>query len=74
MSTNFLSCTVCNEVIIKGFNKEVKIRAKVILVKENNTFAVCKGCDSEILLPLVYDLELAKSMATSCKPKLFLKK
>jgi RNase P subunit RPR2 len=74
--SSFLACTNCHEVVVKSMNNEVKVRAKVILIRGNSTFAVCKGCDTELEVPLKFDLELAKSMTVEDArgPRLYLKK
>lgn len=72
--TNFLACTNCHEVVVKSMNDEVKVRAKVLLVRDDRTYAVCKGCDSELEVPLVFDMSLAKSMVNTAGPRLYLKK
>jgi RNase P subunit RPR2 len=70
---SFLACTNCHEVVVKGMGAEIKVRAKVILVRDGCTYAVCKGCDTELEVPLRFDIDLAKSMAQS-GPRLYLKK
>lgn len=70
---SFLACTNCHEVVIKSVNDEIKVRAKVILVRDNQTLAVCKGCDAELEIPLTFDAALAKSLAYGAGPRLYLK-
>lgn len=55
-------------------NEEVKVRAKVLLVRDDRTYAICKGCDSELEVPLVFDMNFAKSMVNAVGPRLYLKK
>lgn len=69
----FLACTKCHEVVVKGIGTEIKVRAKVLVVRDGSTFAVCKGCGSELAVPLRFDEGLAKSMSHS-EPRLYLKK
>ncbi len=71
--SNFLACTVCHEVVIKGIDREIKVRAKVILVRDDHTYAVCKGCGTELEIPFKFDTDLAKSLA-STGPRLYLQK
>jgi hypothetical protein len=52
---HILSCSKCDEVILKSMGGETKIRGKVITVKEGKVFAVCKGCNSEVQIPLSFD-------------------
>lgn len=74
MSSYSLACSVCHEMVVKSVNEELKIRSKVLLVKDNNTYAVCKGCGSEIPVPLRLDADMAKSLSTRKKePRLYLK-
>lgn len=72
--SNFLACTSCHEVVVKSIDGEVKVRAKVILVRDGHTYAVCKGCNTELEIPLTYDSTLAKSLAQTTGPRLYLKK
>lgn len=51
MSTADVICR-CSEVIMKSENGVAKIRSKIVLVKSNQTFAVCKSCGMEVELPL----------------------
>lgn len=62
--------------IIKSVGSEIKVRSKVLLVKGDTSYAVCRGCGTEIPVPLVIDMGLAKSMAqdtSSEEPRLFLR-
>lgn len=34
---------------------ESKIRSKVIVVRDDKVYAVCKGCDSEVQIPLSFN-------------------
>lgn len=70
----FLACSTCDEVVIKGMDSEMKIRAKVIIVKDGAVMAVCKGCNTELQIPLKVDNDLAKSLAKKAEPCLYLKK
>jgi RNase P subunit RPR2 len=74
MTTNFLACSSCHEVVIKGVGSEVKVRAKVIIAREHGVFAVCKGCGVELQVPFRLDQDLAKSLPTVTGPRLYLKK
>lgn len=74
MSTDYsLACTHCHEVILKSMGDAVKVRSKVLLIKNNCTFAVCKGCNSEIPLPLRLDESLTKALRRG-EPYLYLRK
>lgn len=70
----FLACSNCHELVIKGMgDNQQKIRTKVILIKNNAVMAVCKGCGSEIPIPLTFDVELAKSLFQKEEPRLYIK-
>lgn len=74
MTSRFsLNCSKCDSQILKSNGDSVKLRAKVIVVKDDATFAVCKGCNSEIQVPFVLDEALAKSIAIN-EPRLYLSK
>lgn len=65
----------CNTVLFKSVDGgSIKLSAKVIIFKDDKAFAVCKGCDSEIQVPLVVDEVMMKSMAANSNIKLFVKK
>jgi len=71
---NALCCTKCGEVVIKSMGTSTKIRAKVLVVRDNQTFAVCKGCDSEIPVPLVMNETMAKALGKTAKLRLYVRK
>lgn len=71
MSTHVLSCS-CGEVILKGDDYTTKIRSRVLLVKGGQTYAVCKGCGSEMTVPLALDHDIVKSLPTN--PRLYIGK
>ncbi len=77
MSESFLACSVCDEIVLKSLNNQIKLRAKVVLVKDDKVLAICKGCDSEIQVPFCLDYDLAKSLSKSDGlenfPRLYLK-
>lgn len=56
----------CSEVVLKSHNGESKIRSKVLVIKDNSVYAVCKGCNQEVKLPLHVDENAAN-------PPLFIK-
>lgn len=72
---SFLACSECEEVVIKSVGAETKIRSKVLVVRDNTMYAVCKGCSSEIPVPLKLDSEMVKSISSQRQePRLYLKK
>lgn len=44
---------VCSEIIVKSQGDSSKIRSKIIIIKNNQVFAVCKSCGREIAIPLM---------------------
>lgn len=46
-----LECS-CGEVLVKSINGVTKIRNKVLVFKDNQAFAVCKGCGAEHRIPV----------------------
>lgn len=72
-NTVFLACSNCHEMVIKSVGGELKLRTKIILISEKGgARAVCKGCNTEIPIPLVLDTEMVKSMAKGNTPRLYL--
>lgn len=43
----------CSEIILKSTDGEMKIRSRIMLVKNGSAYAVCKGCNAEVKVPLV---------------------
>ena len=57
----------CNEIVLKSLDGEdSKIRSKVLVIKGTEVFAICKGCSSEVRVPLKLDEEFIN-------PPLFIK-
>lgn len=67
-----LCCHDCGEVVIKDNGYEAKIRSKVLVVKGDNAYAVCKSCGADVCVPLQLDHDVMKSLRRN--PRLFLKK
>lgn len=61
---HLINCS-CGEVIVKSLGTDTKIRAKILVFKDDSAFAVCKSCDSEVKVPLQLDSDLLKSMAAT---------
>lgn len=54
---------------------EIKVRSKVTIFRGNSCFAVCKGCNTEVPIPLSLDHEvLQKSFAKPKATHLYLNK
>jgi ribosomal protein S27E len=62
--THLIHCS-CGEVIVKSQGPDTKVRAKIVVFKDNAAFAVCKGCDSEVAIPLQLNEDLLKSMSAA---------
>jgi len=67
-----LCCHQCGEVVVKDNGSEAKIRSKVLVVKGDNAFAICKSCGTEVSVPLQLDHDVMKSLRSN--PRLFLSK
>lgn len=66
-----LTCA-CSEVVMKSHGETEKVRAKVVLIKGNQVFAVCKRCNAEVLLPLRKAVAQSKQPVIDCGPPLIL--
>lgn len=42
----------CSEVVMKSVGKTTKVRSKILLIKDNCAYAVCKSCGTEVSVPL----------------------
>lgn len=61
---SLLSCPHCSEEIIKSVGETVKMRAKVTVFRDGGCFAVCRGCSTEVAVPMTLDTApLQKSMS-----------
>lgn len=66
-----LLCAKCDEVIVKSNGSSTKIRSKVIIIRDDSTFAVCKGCGTDLELPVTLEIKQSVSKAIS---RLYIKK
>lgn len=48
---NHIVCR-CAEIIMKSEGGISKIRSKIMILRNNNTYAVCKSCGTEVQVPL----------------------
>jgi len=64
----FLSCK-CGEVLVTLIDNVTKIRSKVIIFKDNQSFVVCKGCGMELPISMSFDSEI---LTKNNNPKLFI--
>jgi hypothetical protein len=64
----------CGEVMVKSSNGTTKIRAKIFVFRDGESYAVCKGCNREVQAPVRLDQsEVSSLLAKSRLPKLFLR-
>ncbi len=67
---HILVCKRCTEVILKSVGNEIKIRGKLLVIRDGKAFSVCKGCGFEVEVPLLFD----KSVLQSRNLPLFIEK
>lgn len=66
MRLSQIKCS-CSEIVLKSVgDNESKIRSKILVIKGDEVFAVCKGCNKEVQVPLQLDRDVAN-------PPLFIK-
>ena len=56
----------CSELILKSMNGTSKVRAKILVIKDDSVYAICKSCSSEVKVPL-------KVTESTVYPPLFVK-
>ncbi len=59
---HLISCK-CGEVIVKSLDADTKIRAKIVVFRDAEAYAVCKSCNTEVKIPLRLDTDMLKSMS-----------
>jgi len=59
--------------MVKSVNGATKVRAKIFVFRDGKGYAVCKGCDREILAPVKLDQAEIEILTKSRTPKLFIK-
>lgn len=69
---HLISCK-CGEVIVKSLEADTKIRAKVVLIREDDAYAVCKSCNAEVKIPLRLDTDMLKSMSEHRPVRLYIR-
>lgn len=62
----------CGEVLIKSTSAATKVRSKILIFRDNQAFAVCKGCGAELPAPI--RLDKIDLLAKSRNPRLFVRK
>ena len=58
MKKSFLTCPKCKDSVIKSFDGEVKLRAKILKWNEHGMFAICKSCGVDVPI----EAEILKSI------------
>lgn len=57
-------CPRCSGVLVKSLGDEVKIRGKVLIIKDDQCHVVCKNCNAEVPINMrVNQEELTKSLS-----------
>lgn len=69
---HLISCT-CGEVIIKSLDADTKVRAKIVVFRDDQAFAICKACSSEVKIPLRLDTDMLKSMSEQRPVRLYIR-
>lgn len=69
---HLISCT-CGEVIIKSLDADTKVRAKIVVFRDDQAFAICKACSSEVKIPLRLDTDMLKSMSEQRHVRLYIR-
>lgn len=64
---NPVTC-ICSEVVVKSDRGISKIRSKVVLVRQNQVFAVCKSCGMEVQIPLAPTESSSPNLELSANP------
>jgi transcription elongation factor Elf1 len=58
---------ICGDIVVKStIDGTSKIRSKILLLKNNTAYAVCKGCGTEVKVPI-------KVSSDAVSPPLFIK-
>jgi len=55
MSYTHLTCPKCAEIIMKSSEGDLKVRCRVLVIRGDSVYSICKGCNSEVRVPLVLD-------------------
>lgn len=71
MIDHLLICS-CGEVLIKSTRGSTKLRSKILIFRDGEAIAVCKGCGAELPAPI--KLDKVDLLLKSKNPRLFVKK
>lgn len=67
-------CNKCDTVLVKSIDGEIKVRSKVLIIRDTGVVAVCKGCNNELPVPLALDTSMFKSFSDSTQVRLYVKR
>lgn len=72
---NHLITCKCGDAIVKSQSDETKVRAKIVVFRDDKAYAICKSCDAEVEIPLRIDEVMLKSMSSTSRhaPRLYIK-
>lgn len=62
-----ITCSCGDQIIKSNLDGVTKIRARIVIFKNDQAYAICKSCNSEVKIPVRVELDAA------CPP-LFIKK
>lgn len=61
-----ITCSCGDQIVKSNLDGVTKVRSKVMIIKDDSIFAVCKSCNLEVKIPVKVQLDLAS-------PPLFIK-
>jgi hypothetical protein len=67
---HLLICHECDQVVVKSIDGITKVRAKILVFRDGNAYAVCKGCNRELQVPI--KLDQSGLIVKSKSPKLII--
>lgn len=63
-----LCCAKCGEIVLKSMaDDSAKLRAKVIVFRDDSAFAICKGCGTELQIPVAIDTKQMAQISKSLR-------
>lgn len=63
-----LCCVKCGEIVLKSMaDDSAKLRAKVLVFKDDGAFAICKGCGTELQVPIALDMKQMAQVSKSLR-------
>ena len=67
---HLLICQQCQQVLVKSIDGVTKVRAKILVFRDDQAYAVCKGCNRELPVPI--KLDQTELLLKSKSPKLII--